>query len=123
MHMMYNTFVCYIKRGVAQLGRVPEWGSGGRWFESSHSDHVEAKESFASIFLQKNHPPASLLLLFHKKSRSVRLFGCKRPHDDSLSLPTFCEFYSEHVMNTRTKKPYTKVYGFLLITYSLFTIP
>lgn len=27
-------------RGVAQFGRVPEWGSGGRWFESSHSDHV-----------------------------------------------------------------------------------
>ena len=25
-------------RGVAQFGRVPEWGSGGRWFESSHSD-------------------------------------------------------------------------------------
>lgn len=27
-------------RGVAQFGRVPEWGSGGRRFESSHSDHL-----------------------------------------------------------------------------------
>ncbi len=24
--------------GVAQLGRVPEWGSGGRRFKSSHPD-------------------------------------------------------------------------------------
>ena len=26
---------------------------------------------------------------FPQKSRSARLFGCKRPHDGSLSLPTF----------------------------------
>ena len=26
-----------------------------------------------------------------KRSRSVRLLGCKRPRDGSLSLPTFCE--------------------------------
>ena len=44
------------------------------------------------FFIQKSHPPASLLLLFRKKSRSANLFGCKRPHDGSLSLPTFCEF-------------------------------
>ena len=30
---------------------------------------------------------------FHKKSRSARLFGCKRPLDDSLVLTTFCEFF------------------------------
>ena len=29
---------------------------------------------------------------FRKKSRSAHLFDCKRPHDGSLSLPTFCEF-------------------------------
>ena len=45
---------------------------------SCHPHHVEAK--FA------------LLLLFHKKSRSVHLFGCKRPNNGSLSLPIFCEF-------------------------------
>ncbi len=37
---------------------------------------------------------ASLLLLLRKKSRSARLLGCKRPHNNSLSLPTFCDFYS-----------------------------
>ena len=30
---------------------------------------------------------------FPQKSRSARLFGCKRPHDGSLSLPTFADFY------------------------------
>ena len=63
-----------------------------------------SKVRFASTFLcKKSHPSASLLLLFHKKSRSAHLFGCKRPHDDSLSLPTFCEFYYCRVMNTRPK--------------------
>ena len=38
--------VCYYtsrKRdpGVAKFGIALEWGSRGRWFESSHSDHVE----------------------------------------------------------------------------------
>ena len=32
-----------------------------------------------------------LRLLFRKKSRSARLFGCKCPYNGSLSLPTFCE--------------------------------
>ena len=51
-----------------------------------------SKVRFAPIFFFKeNHPPAPLLLLFRKKSRSRRLFGCKRPHNGSLSLPTFCE--------------------------------
>ena len=39
-----------------------------------------------SLWLSLTHyttPP------FPQKSRSVRLFGCKRPHDGSLSLPTF----------------------------------
>ena len=34
---------------------------------------------------------APLLLLFRKKAHSARLFGCKRPRDDSLSLPPFCD--------------------------------
>ena len=25
--------------GVAQFGSALEWGSRGRWFDSSHSDH------------------------------------------------------------------------------------
>ena len=46
------------------------------------------------FYIIKNQSPAPLFLLFRKKSRSARLFGCKRPHDGSLSLPTFCEFGS-----------------------------
>ena len=38
-----------------------------------------------------SHPPTPLLLLFRKKPRSARLYGCKRPHDGAPSLPTFCE--------------------------------
>ena len=58
-----------------------------------HSHHVEAKFALLRLFLQKSHPPVSLLLLFHKKSRSAHLFGCKRPHNGSPSLPTFCVFF------------------------------
>ncbi len=28
------------RRGVAQPGSAPEWGSGGRWFESSRPDQI-----------------------------------------------------------------------------------
>ncbi len=41
-----------------------------------------------SLWLSLTHyatPP------FPQKSRSARLFGCKRPHDGSLSLPTFAD--------------------------------
>ena len=31
-----------------------------------------------------------------QKSRSARLFGCKRPHDGSLSLPTFADCGQSH---------------------------
>ena len=33
-----------------------------------------------------------LLLLFGKKARKSRLFGCKRPHDGFVLLPPFCRF-------------------------------
>lgn len=32
--LKYSSFL-----GVAQFGSVPEWGSGGRKFKSSHPDH------------------------------------------------------------------------------------
>ena len=37
---------------------------------------------------------------FPQKSRSARLFGCKRPHDGSLSLPTFADFGRPQVAPT-----------------------
>lgn len=48
--MVYN-IVCCEYRGVAQFGRVPEWGSGGRWFESSHSDQYTIKHRFYDAFI------------------------------------------------------------------------
>jgi hypothetical protein len=35
-------------RNVAQLGSAPEWGSGGRWFKSSHSDIFARPEAHLS---------------------------------------------------------------------------
>ena len=37
-------------RGVAQFGRVPEWGSGGRWFESSHSDQKAQTAHYRAVY-------------------------------------------------------------------------
>ena len=81
---------------VAELADAPDLGSGISdvqvRFLSSAPRRSKGKLCF-DFFMQKSHPPASLLLLFRKKSRSARLLGCKRPRNDSLSLPTFCEFY------------------------------
>lgn len=43
---------------------------------------------------------------FHKNSRSVRLFACKRPLNSSQSLPTFCKDSSTQIpfLNSQ-KKP------------------
>ena len=84
------------------MERCPSWSKEHDWksckplkrllgFESPSLRHVGAKLVLLRFSLQEKHPPASLLLLFRKKSRSAYLFGCKRPHDGSLSLPTFCE--------------------------------
>ena len=43
------------------------------------------------FFMQKNRPPATLLLRFRKMSRSSRLFTCKRAHNAFVLLATFCE--------------------------------
>ncbi len=48
MNLLYNVLA---SRGVAQFGRVPEWGSGGRRFESSHSDHFNA-----TVKVEKRRP-------------------------------------------------------------------
>lgn len=38
--MCYNTQVTNQYRGVAQFGRAPRSGRGGRKFESCHLDHL-----------------------------------------------------------------------------------
>ena len=88
---------CFYKCAlVAQLDRVFGYEPKGRGFESLRAHQAGAKFALLRlIFLSatENKPSArSLAPPFRKKSRSAHLFGCKRPHDGSLSLPTFCEF-------------------------------
>ena len=87
---LYNLEV--VCRDVAQFGSALRSGRRGRRFKSCHPDHVGTSFACSDFYLHKNQSLTILFLLFHKKSRSARLFGCKRPHNDSLSLPTFCEF-------------------------------
>ena len=48
--------------------------------------------SFVTAFLLKNPSLTHAVVPpFRNRSRSSRLFGCKRPHDGSLSLPTFAD--------------------------------
>ncbi len=60
--------------GVAKFGIALEWGSRGRWFESSHSDHVGAScVSLAPTFFKSQSALTPLLLL--SKSQPLTL-GC-----------------------------------------------
>ena len=36
-------------RDVAQSGSAPQWGCGGRWFESSRPDHLEQKRALTRL--------------------------------------------------------------------------
>ena len=80
------------------VGRAPRSQRGGRGFDPLRVHHVGAKSALLRLifFAKISRPPAPLLLLFRKKSRSAHLFGCKRPHNGSLSLPTFCELRELH---------------------------
>ena len=44
-----------------------------------------------------SHPPAPLLLLFRKKSRSACLFGCKRPHNGLAVATNFLRGFNSHL--------------------------
>ena len=53
-----GTVYCPRRRGVAQSGSAPEWGSGGRWFESSRPDHPHYLPA-AHLRLTAGTPPRS----------------------------------------------------------------
>lgn len=57
------------------------------------------------FFVNASHVRASFISLARTffKSRSAHLFGCKRPHNGSLSLPAFCELRAFN-SNSRTVK-------------------
>jgi len=67
---------------------------------SCQARHVAANvSSFAAtfLFLEGMSPLAiSVAAPFRKRSRSAFLFGCKHPHDEKLSLPTFCGQIRSH---------------------------
>ena len=52
--------------------------------------HVETSYARSDFLFHKKSSTCSTVPPFCKKSRSAHLFGCKRLHDGSLSLPTFC---------------------------------
>ena len=88
-----NAFFSYSDLlGCRQVVRHQTLTLAFRRFESRQPNHVGASDTkLAPIFLWKNRSKLTpLLLLLHKRSRSRRLFGCKRPHDCFGSLPTFC---------------------------------
>ena len=74
--------------------QVVRQGSAKPRFPSSNLGGASTSEqsSLCSVFLcQEKHPPASLLLLSRKRSRLLWRCPCKRGHDASAALPTFCE--------------------------------
>ncbi len=53
----YNVYCSLVLRGVAQLGRALRSGRKGRWFESSHLDHLSDcgfPDGFPQFFVWKN---------------------------------------------------------------------
>ena len=71
------------------------------WFGFPTSEWTSLHSDFC---LHKNQSRTSSFLLFRKKSRLARMFGCKHPRNGSLSLPTFCEHAP---VGARVSKPVT----------------
>ena len=87
-----SMFLCHFSRELSYINNNSL---------TAAASHRPTVSSFASYLSQQ---PLGLSLThyttppFPQKSRSVRLFGCKRPHDGSLSLPIFavvCGFVSQ----------------------------
>ena len=75
-HGFAGEFLQHKHLGVAQFGRVPEWGSGGRRFKSSHPDHVVADYvSSAMTFLLKSHRLTHAVVPPFRKKCHV-CYGC-----------------------------------------------
>ena len=82
--------------GVAQLVRAPDCGSGGRWFKSSHSPHLEIK---MSDFKYDALVQKALVSVVKEVLSDVAVNGLTENH----------HFY----VRFRTDHPNTKVPGFL----------
>ena len=103
--------------GIGRRARFRFWCLSTCRFKSCHPHPSERTLLRSDFCLHKNRSHAPSFLLFREKSRSVRLFVCKRTHDGSLSLPTFHDivrfthmktldftvFLQKSCKNTRTK--------------------
>ena len=59
--------------GVAKFGIALEWGSRGRWFESSHSDHKELESiCFSTLYFFAVLLRTSGLLYFNRRMEMPR---------------------------------------------------
>ena len=83
--------------GCGSVGRALASHVRGQGFESPHLHHVAASLLVRRVFCIKTRLHLIGCRSFFarvpgtgKKARSAHLFGCKRPHDGSLSLPPFC---------------------------------
>ena len=77
---------------VAQLDRVLDSDSKGRWFESSRAYHVGTDFAPFRFFISiKNQSHAPSFLLFREKSRLLWLCPYRCGHSASAALPTFHE--------------------------------
>ena len=90
-----STFIEFWAPQGGGLPRMPQGRRQRRMCPVTSTSSNQSPLCF-DFFIQKSHSPASLILLFHKKSRSAHLFSCKRLLDDSLSLPTFCEILTHY---------------------------
>lgn len=62
---------CFIYLGVAQFGSVPEWGSGGRRFNSCHPDHKKTAFSCGFCFVSRSIEPQYLPPLFRVPENNI----------------------------------------------------
>jgi hypothetical protein len=56
---------------VAKFGIAPEWGSGGRWFKSSHSDQKSTCLKKAGAFFHRQSRTSGLLPLQSAARREI----------------------------------------------------
>src|SRR3989337_3175100 len=64
-------------RGVAQSGRAPGWGPGGRRFEPAHPDHRHADER--RVALRPAPPPVTVSRVIADPKRVRRLVAFANP--------------------------------------------
>src|SRR5438128_1625944 len=63
-------------RGVAQPGSAPEWGSGGRKFESCRPDHFSSYLGARRQYCSRSHAHAFSIFEIHTRTLDPRCKSC-----------------------------------------------